>query len=420
MIPGSLPTMLLGTDDATVRCPCPRCTARRIDGGWLTNSPPKTQLRHGVIDPAVLVGWADLERIAGDPRTTTNTRLKSVKQTHTARDTVAQRLTSGSTLQVQNCERADSTIAFVCAELQRAATSTTVGCNAYVSPASGVPGLHPHRDNTHTTIVQLEGSKEWTVWSASPPPREQKLAEGDWDPTTDDAAEVVVQAELRPGDVLQIALGDPHVAMCRTGPSVHLTFAHRPIRGSDVFGMALEYVERDRTVSRDWCQTVTPAEIDAWVESSLASFSSLLDQLRAHPDLHELVAADLIGRRLDDDGSLRDHALADERLLTGLGVLASMDSPIPPSGLVGALPKLITLPPHLLTADNGTPQTQSTPAPTPAQSAICHQVLASPHSALLVTDLANAVAPQSLPVDDLMVLSERGYVFLTTAGSPSC
>ena len=302
-------------------------------------------------------------------------------------------------MQVQNCERADATVALLCAELQRLAFATTVGCNAYVSPASGTRGLRPHRDNTHTTIVQLEGTKEWTVWSASAPEADRMLEEGDWDSANDAASAVALQVELRPGDVLQIALGDPHVALCRAGPSVHLTFAHRPVRRADVFDVALLEAEQDRARSREWCETTTPDAVEAWVDAGIEDLRSFLAELRSSGRLARLVDRNLVGRRLDDDGSLRPVEVASDQMLTGLASLASRSAPLRPDAVVCGTPLLLTL-----TGDD----VLTAVGRKPSLVALCEEVIASPHSGIAVAQLDAT----STSTNDLWCLASLGLVYL--------
>ncbi|MFV0523262.1 MAG: JmjC domain-containing protein [Acidimicrobiales bacterium] len=373
--------------------------------------PPTTRLRRQVVDPDALLSQRSLERLATDPRTTTNSRRNGDRQRHDGHHALLSRLAEGATVQIQNCERSDAGLALVCAELQRLALGTTVGCNAYLSPDAGVPGLTPHRDATHTTIVQIHGTKEWTVWATTPPPNAETLAEGPWSPSRDPRAEVVIQADLRPGDVLQIALGDPHVALCRSGPSVHLTFAHRPVRSSDVLAWVADRLAQRDAADQQWCATTVPEGFDDWLRGQLAALTTRVSLLSNEKGSAAAAAAVLHGRRLDDDGSLRPPH-RDDGHVVGLR-LAAAAGELDPETRIGASPQLLAGP----SADRQGAEASDSAG---VRSRLLDQLLNEPHSTTTISDLRARLAPAIATSADFGALHAADLVWLWPPEGSRC
>jgi hypothetical protein len=79
-------------------------------------------------------------------------------------------------------------------------------------------GMLPHRDPSHVLAVQIEGAKEWRIYS----PPGSVDARGGLVPDLD-ADDYSHRFVMEPGDVLYLPHGVPHVATARTGTSLHLT-----------------------------------------------------------------------------------------------------------------------------------------------------------------------------------------------------
>ncbi|MBV6700320.1 cupin domain-containing protein [Kitasatospora aureofaciens] len=85
---------------------------------------------------------------------------------------------------------------------------------------AGRRGLDVHRDDADVLVVQLAGEKEWTVHEAP--------ADGRWHPgPAPEPGAVALESVLRPGEVLYVPRGAPHMATGRQGLSVHLSFTIR-------------------------------------------------------------------------------------------------------------------------------------------------------------------------------------------------
>src|SRR5262245_52209855 len=89
---------------------------------------------------------------------------------------------------------------------------------AYLTPA-GQQGARAHSDPSDVYVIQLEGTKHWRVW---PTPEARRLGiDRDYDLA--DLGQPVLDVSLRPGDVLYVPYGTPHVAAAEEQVSLHVT-----------------------------------------------------------------------------------------------------------------------------------------------------------------------------------------------------
>jgi hypothetical protein len=97
-----------------------------------------------------------------------------------------------------------------------------------------------HWDRHDTLILQVRGSKDWTVWA---PTRLHPLHD---DPMGDaPSSEPVWQGTLSDGDVLYMPRGWWHVARPRDELSLHLTVGLRHRTGVDLLGWVLDQIKSD-------------------------------------------------------------------------------------------------------------------------------------------------------------------------------
>jgi ribosomal protein L16 Arg81 hydroxylase len=89
---------------------------------------------------------------------------------------------------------------------------------AYLTPA-GQQGARAHSDPSDVYVIQLEGTKHWRVWAT---PQTRRLGV-DRDYRLADLGQPVLDTSLRPGDVLYVPYGTPHVAAAEEQVSLHLT-----------------------------------------------------------------------------------------------------------------------------------------------------------------------------------------------------
>jgi ribosomal protein L16 Arg81 hydroxylase len=89
---------------------------------------------------------------------------------------------------------------------------------SYLTPA-GQQGARAHSDPSDVYVIQLEGTKHWQVWAT---PETRRLGV-DRDYTLAELGPPELDVSLRPGDVLYVPYGTPHVAAAEEQVSLHVT-----------------------------------------------------------------------------------------------------------------------------------------------------------------------------------------------------
>ena len=117
--------------------------------------------------------------------------------------------------------------------------------NAYITPRYS-QGFLPHYDSHDVIILQLDGSKSWTVQNDSP----QLVTKGSIQATFKSCAEASMQVELEKGSALYIPRGQIHAARTGSERSVHLTIGLYPVEISEVIAEMIEMSTYKSTVFR--------------------------------------------------------------------------------------------------------------------------------------------------------------------------
>ena len=91
--------------------------------------------------------------------------------------------------------------------------------NVYLTPA-GAQGAKPHYDTHDVFVIQIAGSKQWTLYGT---PVELPLAAQDFDPAVHEQGAPTLEFELETGDVAYIPRGVVHDARSGDNISVHIT-----------------------------------------------------------------------------------------------------------------------------------------------------------------------------------------------------
>lgn len=99
-----------------------------------------------------------------------------------------------------------------------------VQANAYVTPSAS-QGFSAHYDVHDVFVLQVHGSKEWTI---HPPVRPHPLRDESWGERGEEVrraaeAEPLMRVTLQPGDCLYLPRGFIHAARALGGTTVHLT-----------------------------------------------------------------------------------------------------------------------------------------------------------------------------------------------------
>lgn len=105
-----------------------------------------------------------------------------------------------------------------------------VGANAYLTPADA-QGFDIHYDNHCALILQLHGSKHWTVF---PPLEELPITRCGQAIPRDQLSAPIVETNLVAGDVLYVPRGFPHFANSGDSSSLHLTLSLRTMTWLEV------------------------------------------------------------------------------------------------------------------------------------------------------------------------------------------
>ena len=124
----------------------------------------------------------------------------------------------GATIVFQGLQRSCPPLTRFCRSLELDLTHA-VQANAYVTPA-GARGLGVHYDTHDVFVLQLAGTKAWTIHE---PVLVDPLPSQPWSGTADDAGPPILSVELQAGDCLYVPRGFLHAARAQEALSAHLT-----------------------------------------------------------------------------------------------------------------------------------------------------------------------------------------------------
>ena len=139
-------------------------------------------------------------------------------------------INGGFSLIVNALHKQWTTVAQLARQLESELLPEHVTCNLYLTPpspsAASNSGFESHWDWMDVLVVQIKGSKVWSV--ASQPQITYSTKDQKHKPTKDEMANYVkaryIEFTLHPGDVLYIPRGFIHNASSTTTTSLHLTF----------------------------------------------------------------------------------------------------------------------------------------------------------------------------------------------------
>lgn len=114
--------------------------------------------------------------------------------------------------------------------------------NLYLTPAHG-QGFRPHWDNHDVFVLQMAGSKRWSV------EKQRRLVPGLGEKMGEDGRELrgeLHACTLEPGDLIYIPRGFVHAAECGEELSLHITFGIRPFFLQEILAAVIQgAVRRD-------------------------------------------------------------------------------------------------------------------------------------------------------------------------------
>ncbi|MFM0649740.1 cupin domain-containing protein [Paraburkholderia bryophila] len=137
-------------------------------------------------------------------------------------------IAEGATLRVGGIERRNALISSICAELESLLFGTAIA-KLFFTP-NGHHGFSTHYDGESVFVVQLFGSKKWTLY-----PNACRYATKPLAKTTNpsDLHSPVLETILKPGDVLYLPAGVPHHAESLDEDSLHLSIGLSPWNAAD-------------------------------------------------------------------------------------------------------------------------------------------------------------------------------------------
>ena len=125
---------------------------------------------------------------------------------------------SGATVVLPALQRTWAPLRQLCAALEDR-LSHPVHANAYLTPGDS-PGFTPHYDTHEVFVLQIAGTKRWRVF---PPSRPLPHRSQPFSPIGFNLPPLLLELELRPGDLLYLPRGYVHAAHTSRGHSAHVT-----------------------------------------------------------------------------------------------------------------------------------------------------------------------------------------------------
>jgi bifunctional lysine-specific demethylase and histidyl-hydroxylase NO66 len=152
----------------------------------------------------------------------------------------------GATIVLQALQRWWPPLTTLCRDLE-VALGHPVQANAYLTPP-GAAGLAPHHDTHDVFVLQVAGTKRWTLRE---PVLEAPLDRHHSDHDVAATQPVLLQAELGPGDALYMPRGVVHSAAAQERLSLHLTVGILAITAHDVARRLLDRAADDVAFRQD-------------------------------------------------------------------------------------------------------------------------------------------------------------------------
>lgn len=214
-----------------------------------------------------------------DPATYTSTiRIGGRPLERTVRpDLVLSAFDGGATIVLQALHRQSGPVARLCRDLELALTHP-VQANAYVTPPTA-RGFAVHHDTHDVFVIQTRGRKAWRVYR---PLIELAGPEQPWKEGLGDPGSPVLEAELRPGDVLYIPRGFPHDAEARREVSIHVTVGITATTWVDLWRRVMRRASEHRpfrdALPPGWASGTSPVEEEVearrkelleWIEAAV-------------------------------------------------------------------------------------------------------------------------------------------------------
>ncbi|MFD0007164.1 cupin domain-containing protein [Streptomyces sp. NPDC127178] len=190
-------------------------------------------------------------------------------------EAVARYWDRGATLVLNALHKTQPTIARMSRDLGQE-LGAHVQANAYITPP-GVKGLPAHYDTHDVIVLQIDGSKRWTIHNPVidlPLPTQQGR---DVTPSTADAP--LIDTVLHAGDALYLPRGFVHAPETRDERSIHLTFGIQVITWADMLRDLVGTVVAEDAALRRAAPLHDPDSAAPQIREAAARLATLLNQL---------------------------------------------------------------------------------------------------------------------------------------------
>ena len=157
----------------------------------------------------------------------------------------------GATIVLQSLQRWWRPLSRFCRDVE-GALGHPVQANAYLTPP-GAAGLTPHHDTHDVFVLQVHGTKHWTVRE---PLVVAPLARHRSDHERAALQPVLFEIDLEPGDCLYLPRGFIHSAATQDGASLHLTVGVLATTVHDVLGRLVDRTAEEPAFRRNLPRTV--------------------------------------------------------------------------------------------------------------------------------------------------------------------
>ena len=131
---------------------------------------------------------------------------------------VYQLFAEGSTISLAFLDTVVPALTLFCRTLENE-FSSPLQANIYLTPP-GAQGAKPHYDTHDVFVLQVAGSKQWTIFGT---PLELPLAGQDFDPDVHERGAPTLEFQLDAGDVAYVPRGVVHEARSTDAVSLHIT-----------------------------------------------------------------------------------------------------------------------------------------------------------------------------------------------------
>lgn len=215
----------------------------------------------------------------------------------------------GATVVLQSLHRWWPQVTELCRQLELD-LGHAVQANAYLTPA-GAAGFDPHHDTHDVFVLQLHGTKDWTIRE---PIVEAPLGRHRSDHDEAVRQPVSLETQLRPGDCIYLPRGHIHSARTASGASLHLTIGVLATTAHDLLRRLIDDAAEDprfrRTLPAHFGTDAVVAE--AATKEVVAEFTAWLAELEPEPVATAARERFRRGRRPVLDGQLLELLSLDE------------------------------------------------------------------------------------------------------------